>query len=78
MWMGTRDIFVSAGMTVLFIIVMDFLLNENSIFCCLPETFTTEHLTKLDETNAKISQDDIKNMEAILEKAKHITTLMDK
>jgi len=76
MWMGTRDIFVSIFMTTLFIIIMDFLLNENSMFCCLPESFTTDHLTMLEESSTKISQDDIKNVEAVLEKAKEINKLL--
>jgi len=77
MWMGTRDIYVAGCMTVLFMIIMDYLLNENSMFCCLPESFTTEHLTKLDETRTKISHDDIKNVEAVLEKAKEINKLLE-
>jgi len=63
-------------MTTLFIIIMDFLLNENSMFCCLPESFTTDHLTMLEESSTKISQDDIKNVEAVLEKAKEINKLL--
>ena len=76
MWMGTRDIFVAGFMTILFILIMDYLLNENSMFCCLPESFTTEHLTKLEENSTKISEDDIKNVEAVLEKAKEINKLL--
>jgi hypothetical protein len=63
-------------MTILFILIMDYLLNENSMFCCLPESFTTEHLTKLEENSTKISEDDIKNVEAVLEKAKEINKLL--
>ena len=78
MWMGTRDIIVATFMTLLFIFIMDFLLNEDSIFCILPEHFTEYHINKLDEHSVKISQEDIKNVEAVLEKAKKINQLIDK
>lgn len=78
MWMGTRDILVAGGMTLLFILFMDFLLNENSIFCCLPENFTEYHINKLDENSVKISEDDIRNVEAVLEKAKKINQIIGK
>lgn len=78
MWMGTRDVIIAGGMTLLFIIVMDFLLNENSFFCCLPESFTEYHINKLDEHSVKISEDDIKNVELVLEKAKKINHIINK
>ena len=47
-WMGTRNIYVALIVTIIFIICMDFLLNEESVFCCLPESFTTYHVEKLE------------------------------
>lgn len=44
-WMGTRDIFISLGMTLLFIFIVDYLLNENSSICCLPQSFINEQLS---------------------------------
>lgn len=43
-WMGTRDIYIALGITVLFIVFMDYLLNEDSPYCCLPNDFTDYHL----------------------------------
>lgn len=43
-WMGTRDIYIALGITVLFIVFMDYLLNEDSPYCCLPHDFTDYHL----------------------------------
>jgi hypothetical protein len=43
-WMGTRDIYIALGITVLFIVFMDYLLNEDSPYCCLPNDFTNYHL----------------------------------
>lgn len=72
-WMGTRDIYIAAMMVVAFILVMDYLLNENSMFCCLPEQFTEYHISLLDEEankNEKISDEDIKKATDLLERAK--------
>ena len=47
-WMGTRDIYIALFVTTVFIICMDFLFNEDSALCCLPESFTTYHIDKLE------------------------------
>lgn len=47
-WMGTRDIYIALLMTILFVICMKYLFNEDSAFCCLPERFTTYHSTLMD------------------------------
>lgn len=67
-WMGTREIYVAFIITLLFILTMDFLLNENSAFCCLPEHFTEYHVSLLE--NNEITEDDVKRAKEILEKAK--------
>jgi len=71
-WMGTRDIYIATLMTVLFIIFIDFILNEESTFCCLPEHFTDYHIGLLDSSNTILTQEEIKYAEGILEKAKNI------
>jgi hypothetical protein len=37
--MGTRDIYVALTLTIIFIILFDFLLNDESRFCILPQDF---------------------------------------
>jgi len=71
-WMGTRDIYISAFMVLAFIIVMDYLLNENSAYCCLPEQFMDYHISLLDENanNERISDEDIQKATELLERAK--------
>jgi len=49
-WMGSRDILVSLVLTLIFIIVMDYVLNDSSSYCCLPEGFINYYKEKL-ETN---------------------------
>ena len=43
-WMGTRDIYIAFGITIIFTICMDYLFNEDSPYCCLPHDFTNYHL----------------------------------
>ena len=67
-WMGSRDIYIATIFTLLFTFIMDFLLNEESSYCILPETFTTYHTELLDGTAP--TADEIKNAESVLERVK--------
>lgn len=69
-WMATKDLFISIIMTASFIILADYLFNENSKFCVLPEKF--KNIQYLIDTNNDniISDDEIKRAEEILRKAK--------
>ena len=67
-WMGSRDIYIAAAFTLLFTFIMDFLLNEESTYCILPETFTTYHTELLDGSTP--TADEIKNAESVLERVK--------
>ena len=68
-WMGTRDIYLSLIVTLIFTLLADFALNENSNFCLLPETFKTIN-TSLQNNNDIISEDDINKTIQTLEKLK--------
>lgn len=69
-WMGTRDIYIAAIMTGIFIIVVDFLFNEESMFCCLPETFTNIQVAKLEGLeNQMPTSEEIVKAKIVLEKA---------
>ena len=39
LWMGTRDIFTSLVLTAVFILLADYLFNENSKFCVIPNKY---------------------------------------
>ncbi len=71
-WIGTRDIYIALIVMICFIIVTDFLLDEESIFCILPDDFKQHHLTLLEDTEnfENISEEDIENAKKIIEKAK--------
>ena len=73
-WMGTRDIYIALIISLIFIIFMDFLLHEDGMFCCLPQQFRDHHISLLDSSNNtvdsnKITDEDIKRAQAVLEKA---------
>ena len=63
-WMGTRDIYVAAGLTLIFIFIFDFLFNENSSLCILPNEFK-EYYQNMDED---ISHDDYVKAKSTVEK----------
>jgi hypothetical protein len=66
-WMGTRDIYVAFFITVVFVICMDYLFHEDSMFCCLPEAFRDYHLDLIN--NDKVSDEEIMKAKVVLEKA---------
>lgn len=69
-WMATRDLIISIIMTSSFIILADYLFNENSNFCILPEKF--KNIQYLIDTNSDgiITDEEIKKAEEVLKKAK--------
>ena len=72
-WMGTRDIITATIVFLVFTILMQVFLNEQSTFCCLTEEFTDYHLSLGDDTNDEtITKDEFETCSKILEKAKNI------
>ena len=48
-FIGTRDLYWALIITFAFILFMDYLFNEDSSYCCLPESFKTKHIALLEE-----------------------------
>lgn len=73
-WMGTRDLFVALFIAILFTLVTQYLCNENSAFCILPESFTDYHVSLLDDEIAckSFTKEDVETAFKVLEKAKMI------
>ena len=65
-WMGTRDIYIALGLTLIFIFIFDVLLNENSMFCIVPAHYH-EYYSNL-ETQQEISHDDYVKAKTTVEK----------
>lgn len=70
-WMGTRDIYIALGIVCIFIFIIDFLCNEKSSFCILPEQFVDSHVEKLNEINNTLTQQDLQNIKNLAKKIEH-------
>lgn len=73
-WMGSREIYVAFLVTLVFILFMDFLFNEESAFCILPNSFTSYHMTLLDEGGGPPLPDEILKAQNVLERVKKNNT----
>jgi uncharacterized membrane protein len=78
-WMGTRDIYIALFITVLFVIVTEYLFHEDSHFFVLSEDFRDHHISLLENENSveTVSEDDIKRAKNVLEKAKELNMISD-
>lgn len=68
-WMGTRDIYIAICITLVFILISDFLMNENSMFCCLPKSYVSKQMAKLDEPSPTPTPEEVIKAKMVLEKA---------
>jgi len=70
-WMGTRDIYISLILTFAFIILSEYLFNEESNLCVVPEKYRV--LNSLVDTNndGVISDEELAAATKILEKARN-------
>ena len=66
-WMGTRDIYIALIGVIIFTILMDYLFNEESEYCCLPETFVNQHKEMLDNKD-NVSEEDVVKVKITIEK----------
>jgi hypothetical protein len=69
-FMGSRDIFIALVITAVFIILSNFVFNENSKFCLLPEKY--KKLAGIIDTNGdgKVSQEELEKAYNILKRSK--------
>jgi hypothetical protein len=69
-WMATRNIYMSLGLTAVFIVLADFILNEKSRYCLLPKKFIkSRRMNELVDSKI-ISEKEISDALEVLEKAK--------
>lgn len=69
-WMGTRDLLVSIGMTAAFFVLTEYLFNEESRLCIIPEQFRKYEELIDDNNDGHITPEEIENARRLLEKAK--------
>jgi hypothetical protein len=69
-WMGTRDILMSLALTAVFVVLTEFLFNENSNFCVIPIEYR-KYKDVLDlNGDGVVTPDEIKKAEELINKAK--------
>ena len=66
LWIGTRDIFTSLILTVVFIVFVDYLFNENSRYCIIPEKYKELR----EELGEKVTQQEVNQAIYTLKKAR--------
>jgi hypothetical protein len=69
-WMGTRDIYIATMMTLAFIVIFDFLFNEDSSFSILPDHLK-EYYQSLDDDQNKIDEKQYAEAIVTIEKYKN-------
>lgn len=68
-WMGTKDIYTSIFLTAAFMVLSDYLFNENSLFCVLPKKYK-DLKNEMDlDGDGIISEDELNQAINILKKA---------
>tara|TARA_A100001015_G_scaffold303145_1_gene392320 strand:- start:2817 stop:3338 length:522 start_codon:yes stop_codon:yes gene_type:complete len=70
LWVGTRDIIISLVLTAVFIMLASYLLNENSKYCIIPESYRKMELLLDTNGDGVVSEKEIDDALDILKKAK--------
>jgi|TARA_R110001599_G_scaffold33757_2_gene108665 hypothetical protein len=71
LWSGTRDIYISILMTAAFVILADYLFNEESKFCLIPQHWSDKMKQAIDaDGDGKLSDQEIEHAIHILQQAK--------
>ena len=69
-WMATRNIYMSLGLTAVFIVLADFIMNEKSRYCLLPKKFIRSRRMNELVDNKILSEKEINDALEVLERAK--------
>ena len=77
-WMATRDLYLSIILTTCFYILTEYVFNEDSKFCVLPDKYKQFHLALDTDGDGEISQKEITDAVEILKKAKLQKTSKEK
>ena len=70
--MGTRDIVIALILTCIFIVFADYLLNDNSKYCILPDKYKDMELKLDKDGDGKITQKEINDVIHLLKRARKI------
>jgi hypothetical protein len=76
-WMGTRDIYTALVLTAVFTILSDHLFNEESTMCVVPHKYRLLHKLADANKDGVITDKEVNDAIAILEKARKNKEKMD-
>lgn len=68
LWIGTRDIFISLFLTAIFVLLVDYLFNENSRYCIIPEKYKELR----EELGERVTQQEVNQAIYTLKKARNL------
>lgn len=66
LWVGTRDIFIALVLTAVFVLLVDYLFNENSRYCIIPEKYKELR----EDLGEKVTQQEINHAIYTLKRAR--------
>jgi len=69
-WMGTRNIYMALGLTAVFVVLADFVMNEDSKMCMLPKNFRAMRKALDKNGDNVVTEKEINDALTILHKAK--------
>ena len=71
LWMGTRDIVTALILTIAFILFADYLFNEHSQYCIIPEKYKELHML-IDKEENRVTQKEVNDAIKILKTARKL------
>ena len=71
LWMGTRDIVTALILTIAFILFADYLFNEHSTYCIIPEKYKELNMI-LDTEENRVTQKEVNDAIKILKTARKL------
>jgi hypothetical protein len=69
LWMGTRDIVTALILTVIFILFADYLFNEHSKYCIIPDEYKELNIS-LNTEQTKVTQKEVNDAIKVLKIAR--------
>jgi hypothetical protein len=69
-WMGTRDIYVSIMMTLVFVLLANYAFNDESKLCVMPEAFRRIKDAIDTDEDGEVSEEELEKAKETLERSK--------
>ena len=74
-WMASRDIYASLGLTAVFVVLSEYVFNEESKLCLVPEKYRMINNIIDENGDGVVDEEEMKRAIQILERAKKIDTM---